>query len=87
MPSILTNNLEGYCFKRCLYTIITIKQPIFTAQHESFFEKKVCAGWRVGIYILMFIVALVVKNPPANEEDVRDLGLIPGSGRFPWRSE
>ena len=26
-------------------------------------------------------VALVVKNPPVNAEDVRDLGLIPGSGR------
>ena len=32
----------------------------------------------------MFIhVALVVKNPPANVEDVRDAGLIPESGRFP----
>ena len=28
-------------------------------------------------------VALVVKNPPANVRDVRDGGLIPGSGRFP----
>ena len=28
-------------------------------------------------------VALVVKNPPANAGDVRDVGLIPGSGRFP----
>ena len=26
-------------------------------------------------------VALVVKNPPANAGDVRDSGLIPGSGR------
>ena len=26
-------------------------------------------------------VALVVKNLPANAEDVRDVGLIPGSGR------
>ena len=25
----------------------------------------------------------VVKNPPANVRDTRDLGLIPGSGRFP----
>ena len=25
-------------------------------------------------------VALVVKNPPANAGDVRDMGLIPGSG-------
>ena len=25
---------------------------------------------------------LVVKNPPANVGDIRDLGSIPGSGRF-----
>ena len=28
-------------------------------------------------------VALVVKNPPANAGDIRDVGLIPGSGRSP----
>ena len=28
-------------------------------------------------------VVLVVKNLPANAGDVRDMGLIPGSGRFP----
>ena len=28
-------------------------------------------------------VALVVKNPSANEEDVRDVGLIPRLGRSP----
>ena len=28
-------------------------------------------------------VALVVKNPPANAGDVRDVGLIPGLGRSP----
>ena len=28
-------------------------------------------------------MALVVNNPPANAEDIKDLGLIPGSGRFP----
>ena len=25
----------------------------------------------------------MVKNPPANAGDVRDMGLIPGSGRSP----
>ena len=30
-----------------------------------------------------FQVALAVKNPPANAGDVRDSGLIPGSGRSP----
>ena len=28
-------------------------------------------------------VALLVKNPPANAGDLRDMGLIPGSGRSP----
>ena len=28
-------------------------------------------------------VALVVKNPPANAGDARDVGLIPGSVRSP----
>ena len=30
-------------------------------------------------------MALVVKNPPANSGDIRDTGLIPGSGRSPGR--
>ena len=30
-------------------------------------------------------VALVVKNPPANAENVRDAGSIPGVGKIPWR--
>ena len=28
-------------------------------------------------------VALVVKNPPASAEDIRDAGSIPGSGQSP----
>ena len=28
-------------------------------------------------------MALVVKDPPPNAEDIRDMGLIPGLGRFP----
>ena len=28
-------------------------------------------------------MAPVVKNPPANAGDIRDVGLIPGSGRSP----
>ena len=28
-------------------------------------------------------VALVVKNPPANARDIRDVGLIPGLKRSP----
>ena len=37
------------------------------------------------MYILMRAsqVALVVKNPFANAGNVRDLGLIPGPGKYP----
>ena len=28
-------------------------------------------------------VALVVKNPPANAGDIRDMGSVPGLGRSP----
>ena len=27
----------------------------------------------------------MVKDPPVNAGDVRDMGSIPGWGRFPWR--
>ena len=30
-------------------------------------------------------MALVVKNSRANAGDTREVGSIPGSGRFPWR--
>ena len=30
-------------------------------------------------------MALVVKNIPANAGGIREVGLIPGLGRFPWR--
>ena len=32
-------------------------------------------------------VLLVVKNPPASAEDIKDMSSIPGSGRFPWRGK
>ena len=31
----------------------------------------------------IYLVVLVVKNPPANAGDIRDAGLISGSGRSP----
>ena len=43
--------------------------------------------WFVLAYIILrvFQVVLVVKNLPANAGDIRDMSLIPGSERFPWR--
>ena len=37
-------------------------------------------------YVMYILVALVMKNPTANEGDTRDPGLISGSGRS-WRKE
>ena len=39
----------------------------------------------IHIYIKLLMVALVVKNPPTNAGDARDMGSIPGLGRFPGR--
>ena len=35
------------------------------------------------MHILASQVVLAVKNLSANAEDIRDMGLIPGLGRFP----
>ena len=32
-------------------------------------------------------MTLVVKSPPANAGDIRDAGLIPGSGRSPGQED
>ena len=38
----------------------------------------------LSVYLVwVFQVALVVKSPPANAEDIRDMSLILGSGRSP----
>ena len=46
-----------------------------------------CAPVYIYIYIYSYICtcfpALVVKNPPANAGDTRDMGSIPGSERSP----
>ena len=36
---------------------------------------------------MFFQVTLMVKNLPANAGDLKGLGLIPGSGKIPWRRE
>jgi len=38
-------------------------------------------GWALILYDWVPQMVLVVKNPPANTGDVRDLGSIPGLGR------
>ena len=37
----------------------------------------------ICIHIRASQVVLVVKNPPANARDIRDMGSLPGLARFP----
>ena len=50
----------------------------------------ICTSIYVSIYLSIYLSIYmgfpgdtVVKNLPANVGDTRDMGLIPGSGRFP----
>ena len=42
-------------------------------------------SWLEPGHLLSFLGALVVKNPPANTGNIRDMSLVPGSGRSPGR--
>ena len=46
-------------------------------------EFYVCVCVYIYIYIYGFPGGTVVKNPPVNVGDTRDVGSIPGSGRSP----
>ena len=47
---------------------------------QIFILFSMCVKWRAFVPSL---VVLVVKNPPANAGDKREVGSIPGSGRSP----
>ena len=55
----------------------------------SFYSSKFMLLYNIDIYIWAYHligasqVVLVVKNLCANSGDIRDVGLIPGSGRSP----
>ena len=54
-------------------------------EQEDLVQPEATQDWyNFGRYLsLSTKVALVVKNLPANAGDIRDMGLIPGSGRSP----
>ena len=54
-----------------IYWFHEVKLFQFTIFHDSY------------PYTWVSLVAQLVKNLPANAEDARDVGLIPGSGRSP----
>ena len=65
-------------------------QCLFMTFAQVFIEFSLTERFTVFLYTLILylvswasLVALVVKNPPANAGGVKDAGSIPGSGRFP----
>ena len=56
--------------------------------HESLMVPRIMTGRKVRVGMTFYLlrpsqVALVVKDPHANAGDIRDSGLILGSGRSP----
>ena len=50
---------------------------------QNFSQSSTFVQWELQASHMASQVALVVKDSPANARDVRDAGLIPGSGRSP----
>ena len=61
--------------------------------HKKFQRQEI--SWRVNLgagcqresqeLLVSFQVVLVVKNPPVSAGHIRDVGSVPGLGRFPRR--
>ena len=52
--------------------------PPYSSGFPNWLQIRISKG-----YVGASQMALVVKDPPVNTGDIRDLGLIPGSGKFP----
>ena len=62
---------------------LTTRPPAAGSSSNSGFTSWGLISRRVLTILRTFQVALVVRNPPANAGDLRDMGSIPGSGRSP----
>ena len=83
-PLILTSPNSSSCWQ-----LISFKSLTSTSCCKKTHVSGYCLAWQrwtVSAFPLTpstFQAVLVVKNPPASARDIRDKGLIPGSGRFP----
>ena len=70
--------------RRCLATVAWVHISLFTFHNSSFWQScnlhTTCLS---SSNIWDLAVVLVVKNLPASAGDIRDMGLIPRSGRSP----
>ena len=72
-----------------MFNLLT-NSKLFQSDYTSLtISSAMCEGFNFSMFLSMPIitwasqVVLVVKNPPANAGDVREVGLILGSGRSP----
>ena len=61
------------------FNVIYIRQLLIISYMYKYIHTHIYA------YMGASQVALVVKNPPANAGDIRDMGSIAGSERSPWK--
>ena len=71
----------------CQKTLWLLNYSILTWMVLKDSSHQPCRFFEKGyiLFVLSQASGKVVKNLSANAGDIRDLGLIPGSGRFPWR--
>ena len=74
--SLLSAYLLSACFQRLPFQTLKLGRP--SIRFTLLSQHLLLTLWA-------FQVDLVVKNPPANAGDTRDLSWIPGSGRSPGR--
>ena len=70
----LTRLYKVHLLDPMTYTIANVLEYLLYFPETKFIDNMIT---------VVFPCRAVVKNPPANAGDTRDLGLIPRSGRFP----
>ena len=68
---------QGF-LKVCHLVLPKLPPPPYSSGFPNWLQIRISKG-----YVGASQMALVVKDPPVNTGDIRDLGLIPGSGKFP----
>ena len=84
LPTWLASGNPNVSIRRCLAMVACVHISLLSFHDSSFWQScdlhTTCPS---SSNILDLAVALVVKNPPASAGDIRDVGLIPRSGRSP----
>ena len=74
---VYTSNINIAALATFGFSLHGISFSILLISSPCVFEFKICLSW------VVFPSGAVVKNPPANARDARNMGLIPGLGRSP----